>query len=106
MSKKLQKSFCDLDHCVSLYEYGTCNSHHKVLVNLHASNMDALKNQNWPMLAHIIRFAKFERTFNKVCTMRGLNCCLSVTDHATRSVTVGRIYVRSTAMRRNNVQLN
>jgi len=25
------------------YEYGTYNSHHKVLVNLHASNMDALK---------------------------------------------------------------
>jgi len=24
------------------------------------------------------------------------------TDHATRSVTIGRIYVRSTAMRRNN----
>ena len=27
----------------------------------------------------------------------------SVTDHATRSVTVGRIYVRSTAMQPNNV---
>jgi len=29
------------------YEYSTINSHHKVLVNLHASNMDALKNQNY-----------------------------------------------------------
>jgi len=47
---KLQKSFCDLQHGVSLYS--TYNSHHKVLVNLQASNMDALKNQNyglcWP----------------------------------------------------------
>jgi len=25
------------------YEYSTINSHHKVLVNLQASNMDALK---------------------------------------------------------------
>jgi len=25
------------------YEYSTINSHHKVLVNLHASNTDALK---------------------------------------------------------------
>ena len=25
------------------YEYSTYNSHHKVLINLHASNMDALK---------------------------------------------------------------
>jgi len=35
------------------YEYSTINSHHKVLVNLQASNMDALKNQNydlcWPI---------------------------------------------------------
>jgi len=34
------------------YEYSTYNNHHKVLVNLQASNMDALKNQNyglcWP----------------------------------------------------------
>jgi len=29
------------------YEYSTINSHHKVLVNLQASNMDALKNQNY-----------------------------------------------------------
>jgi len=26
------------------YEYSTYNSHHKLLVNLQASNMDALKN--------------------------------------------------------------
>jgi len=34
------------------YEYSTNNSHHKVRVNLQASNMDALRNQNyglcWP----------------------------------------------------------
>ena len=34
------------------YEYSTYKSHHNVLVNLQASNMDALKNQNyglcWP----------------------------------------------------------
>jgi len=30
------------------YEYSTYNSHHKVLINLQASNMDdALKNQNY-----------------------------------------------------------
>jgi len=29
------------------YEYSTYNSHDKVLVNLQASNMDALKNQNY-----------------------------------------------------------
>jgi len=28
------------------YEYGTYNSHHKVLVNFHASNMDALKSKS------------------------------------------------------------
>ena len=27
------------------YEYSTINSHHKVLVNLQASNMDALKSK-------------------------------------------------------------
>ena len=51
------------------YEYSTINSHHKVLVNLHASNMDALKNEKlWCMLAHTIRFAKLERIFNKLRT--------------------------------------
>jgi len=34
------------------YEYSTYNNHHKVLLNLHACNMDALKNQTyglyWP----------------------------------------------------------
>jgi len=29
------------------YEYSTYNSHHKVLVNLQASRMDDLKNQNY-----------------------------------------------------------
>jgi len=43
------------------YEYSTINSHHKVLVNLQASNMDA----------------KLERIFNKLRAMRCLNCCLS-----------------------------
>ena len=63
------------------YEYSTINSHHKVLVNLQASNIDALKNQNsklWPyMLAHTIRFAKLERIFNKLRAMWCLNCCLA-----------------------------
>jgi len=42
------------------YEYRpiTYNSHHKVLVNLQASNMDALKNRNYGL--YLIRFAKFE----------------------------------------------
>jgi len=57
------------------YEYSTYNSHHKVLVNLQASNADALKNQNYG-LAHTIRFAKCERIVNKLSTMRCLNCCL------------------------------
>ena len=34
------------------YEYSTYNRHHNVLINLHVSSMDALKNQNyglcWP----------------------------------------------------------
>ena len=29
------------------YEYSTINSYHKVLVNLQASNTDALRNQNY-----------------------------------------------------------
>jgi len=58
------------------YEYSTYNSHHKVLIDLQASNMDALENQNYG-LARTIRFAKFERMFNKLCTMRCLNFCLS-----------------------------
>jgi len=29
------------------YKYSTYNSHHKVLINLSASNMDALRNQNY-----------------------------------------------------------
>jgi len=29
------------------YEYSTYNSHHKVLINLQASNTDTLKNQNY-----------------------------------------------------------
>jgi len=40
------------------YEYSICNSHHKVLVNRHASNMDALKNQNyglyWPAQSDVL----------------------------------------------------
>jgi len=28
------------------YEYSTINSHHKVLVNLQASNMDAVKSNS------------------------------------------------------------
>jgi len=31
---------------VDHYEYSTINSHHKVLVNLQASNMDALKSKS------------------------------------------------------------
>ena len=49
------------------YEYSTYNSHRKVLVNLQASNMDALKNRNynlcWPTQSG---FAKFKRMFNKL----------------------------------------
>jgi len=33
------------------YQYNSYNSHHKVLVNLQASNMDALKNQNYGLYA-------------------------------------------------------
>jgi len=40
------------------YEYSTYNSHHKVLVNLQASNMDALKNQKyglcWPTQSDVL----------------------------------------------------
>jgi len=40
-----------INHFVTLsmeyhYEYSTYNSHHKVLVNLQASNMDALKSKS------------------------------------------------------------
>jgi len=34
------------------YEYSTINSHHKVLVNLQASNMYALKTQNYAVWAY------------------------------------------------------
>jgi len=34
---------------VNRYEYDTYNSHHKVLANLQASNMDAPKNQNYSL---------------------------------------------------------
>jgi len=40
------------------YECSTYNSHYKVLVNLHASDMDALKNQNyglyWPTQSDLL----------------------------------------------------
>jgi len=36
-------------------------------------------------------------------TVRTLNTIDRPTDHATRSVTIDRIYVRSSAMRTNNV---
>jgi len=47
------------------YEYSTCNSHHKVLVglNLQASNMDALKNQNyglcWPTQSDLLSLKEY-----------------------------------------------
>jgi len=34
---------------VNRYEYDTYNSHHKVLANLQASNMDAPKKQNYSL---------------------------------------------------------
>jgi len=40
------------------YEYSTYNSHHKVLVNLQASNVDAVKNLNyglcWPTQSDLL----------------------------------------------------
>jgi len=33
------------------YEYSTINSHHKVLINLQASNMDALKSKSCRIVA-------------------------------------------------------
>jgi len=40
------------------YEYSTYNSHHILLANLQASNMDALKNQNyglcWPTQSDLL----------------------------------------------------
>jgi len=36
------------------YEYGTYNSHHKVLVNLQASNMDALKSKSCVPFSQIV----------------------------------------------------
>jgi len=45
------------------YEYSTINSHHKVLVNLQASNMDALKNQNYgmysPTQSHLLSLKEY-----------------------------------------------
>ena len=46
------------------YEYSTINSHHKVLVNLQASNMDALKNQNyglmcWPIQLDLLSLKEY-----------------------------------------------
>jgi len=39
------------------------NSHHKVLVNLQASNMDALKNQNyglcWPTQSDLLSLKEY-----------------------------------------------
>ena len=46
------------------YEYSTYNSHHKVLINLQASNMDALKNPNyglcWPTQWQTMHYALFK----------------------------------------------
>jgi len=45
------------------YEYSTYNSHHKVLVNLQASNMEGLKNQNhglyWPTQSDLLSLKKY-----------------------------------------------
>jgi len=50
-------------------------SHHKVRVNLQASNMDALKKTKLGPSTQS-GFVKFKRTFSKLCTLRCLNCCL------------------------------
>ena len=51
---KLQKSFYDLDHGVSLCS--TYNSHHKVLVNLQASNIDAIQSKSCVQFSKICVF--------------------------------------------------
>jgi len=49
------------------YEYSTINSHHKVLVNLKASNMDALKNQKyglcWPIQLDLLSLTEDSTNF-------------------------------------------
>ena len=48
------------------YEYSTYSSHHKVFVNLQASNTDALKNQNyglcWPTLSDLLSLKEYSTT--------------------------------------------
>jgi len=45
------------------YEYSTYNSQHKVLINLQACNMDALKNQNyglyWPAQSDLLSLKEY-----------------------------------------------
>jgi len=45
------------------YEYTTYYSNHKVLVNLQAANMDALKNQNyvlrWPTQSDLLSLKEY-----------------------------------------------
>jgi len=59
---------------VQHYEYSTINSHHKVLVNLQASNMDALKSKScvtivFSRLLHDIAGSRlhFLNSFNLGC---------------------------------------
>jgi len=47
------------------YEYSTYNSHHKVLVNLHASNLDALRSKNCVPFSQICVFTFVARRCKK-----------------------------------------
>jgi len=47
------------------YEYSTYNSHHKVLVNLQASNMDALKSKSCMPFSKICVFTFVARRCRK-----------------------------------------
>jgi len=70
-----------LKHCVRSqiirHEYSTYNSHHKVLINLQASNMDAVKDQYyglyWPTQSDLLSLKEYATN----CTMQCLNFCLS-----------------------------
>jgi len=47
------------------YEYSTYNSHHKVLVNLQASNMDAFKTKSCVLFSQICVFTFVARLCRK-----------------------------------------
>ena len=52
------------------YEYSTYNSHHKLLVNLQAFNMDALKNHYglyWPTQSDLLSLKEYDSTNCVLC---------------------------------------